>query len=103
MRLPSRLKLAEELLNEARKRRVQGLVTYGEFNPETDKRILSREAIFEAVDIINYLMFYAAKHRNCFFEDERGFLKKARQQVYELFVTLKHLEAIETKRKGGAS
>ena len=101
MRLPSRTKLAAEYVLLAKKRRVEGLPVYGDFDPDTDTRNLSREAILEDVDVHNYLHFQKIK-----FPELHEMNLKAKRQAFELYVTLRHLEEMEkelTIKIGGAA
>ena len=57
-----REQLLREFANEARKREIQGLAVYGNFDPETDTRILTVEAQLEVVDAFQYCRFLLRKH-----------------------------------------
>lgn len=100
MRLPSKTKLAEELITLAERRRTQGLAVYGDFDPATDKRTLSREAIEECADIYNYLHFTKIK-----FPKMKQAAQKIQRQVYEVYVSLRFLEKseIEANSEEGGS
>ena len=54
--------LLKEFIAEGTRREFAGLKTYGRFDPKTDTRNLSREAIDEAIDILNYCRFLVRKH-----------------------------------------
>jgi len=54
--------LLKDFVAEGVRREFAGLVNYGRFDPQTDTRTLSREAIDEAVDILNYCRFLVRKH-----------------------------------------
>jgi hypothetical protein len=99
MRLPSRIRLAEQFVTKAEARRIQGLATYGDFDPEKDKRTLSEEAIEEVVDAYNYLYFFIQKH-----PEHRQFTRKAKKKAFELYTILRHLKELETTtREGGGN
>jgi hypothetical protein len=99
VRLPSKTRLAEELVTLAERRRTQGLATYGDFDPENDKRILSREGIEELADCYNYLHFAKIK-----FPKFKNQIQKAQKKVFEAYVDLRFLENAEiaenTKPRG---
>ena len=94
-KLQSKTLLAEEYLTKALNREVQGLATYGDFNPKTDNRILSIEAQEECIDILNYLRFFEKKYGKS--QEVTGI----KQMAFKLYVELKRLELAETSTKGG--
>jgi len=93
--LPSKKELAKEYIQKALTREAQGLSTYGDFNPKTDTRILSLEAIDECIDILNYLRFYEKKFGKSL---EVTHIK---QMAFKLYVELRRLELLETSKRGG--
>ena len=90
MRLPSKTKLAEEYVTLAEKRRYKGLAVYGDFDPKEDDRILAWECIEEIVDAYNYLYFAKQKYPKF-----KTLAQKAQKQLFDAFVTLRHLEELE--------
>jgi len=93
--LPPKKKLAEEYLQKAISRETQGLATYGDFDPKTDTRVLSWEAIDECVDILNYLRFYEKKYGKSLE------VTTIKQMAFKLYVELRRLELVETAKRGG--
>jgi len=57
-----RERFLRNFVDEAKKREIQGLAVYGDFDPKTDTRILSVEAQEEAIDVLNYCRFLLRKH-----------------------------------------
>ena len=53
--------LARMFQKEADDRMSKGLLVYGDFDPSTDSRILSQEAMDELVDVMNYMRMYEQK------------------------------------------
>jgi hypothetical protein len=87
------LGLTREYTSRYRARIVQGLATYGEFDPATDARCLSGEAIEELLDVGSYLEFLEEKH------PEMGSgVQKCRAKAILLYGELRKLERLELKR-----
>ena len=57
----TKAKLARMFQKEADDRMSKGLPIYGDFNPNTDQRILTQEACDEMVDCMNYMRMYSQK------------------------------------------
>jgi hypothetical protein len=85
-----RLALIREFTAKYRARIVLGLATYGEFDPATDTRRLSHEAIEECLDIGSYLEMLEQKHPVL----ERK-IQRIRAKTILLYGELKRLEAEE--------
>jgi len=87
--------LVREFYDRYESRIAAGLATYGEFDPLTDKRCLSHEAIEECLDIGSYLSMLEEKHpRLC------SGVQKLRAKTILLYGELKKLEAAERKEVG---
>ena len=84
------LALAQEFYDRYQNRITAGLATYGEFQPESDKRVLSHEAIEECLDIGSYLDFLEQKHPSL-----RLRIQKIRANTILLYGELKTLEEAE--------
>ena len=82
--------LMDEYYNRYQNRIVGGMATYGEFDPSTDRRVLSREAIEECLDIGSYLDFLEQKHPTL-----RLRIQKIRANTILLYGELKTLESAE--------
>lgn len=82
--------LANEYISRYRGRIVRGLAVYGEFNPATDTRCLSQEAIEECLDIGSYLEFLELKDNRL-----TGRIQKIRAKTILLYGELKKLEEAE--------
>ena len=79
--------LLKEFVAEGVRREFAGLQTYGRFDPKTDTRILSREAIDEVTDILNYCRFLLRKHPQ--------FREKATSVIRLAFATYVELRKLE--------
>jgi hypothetical protein len=55
-------KFAEEYVHRAKAREFRGLAVYGEYDPQTDKRIMAVEAQNEVLDTYVYLKMLKKKH-----------------------------------------
>ena len=82
--------LAQEFYDRYQNRITAGLATYGEFQPESDKRVLAHEAIEEALDIGSYLDFLEQKHPTL-----SGRIQKIRANTILLYGELRTLEDSE--------
>ncbi len=67
-----------------------GFAIYGDFEPTTDKRVLSREAIEEIRDAWNYMKFLELKRPGL-----RSPIQKIRAKLVMVYGELKKLEASE--------
>ena len=98
---PERLKLIREFTAKYRARIVKGLATYGEFDKDTDTRILSREAQEEVLDVGSYLEFLEIKHPDPNLQLK---IQRVRAKAILLYGELKQLEQdelIRTPARGG--
>ena len=82
--------LRDEFISKYRSRIVSGLAKYGEFDPATDKRVLSVEAQEECLDIGSYLEFLESKYNSMSAQ-----VQKVRAKTILLYGDLKKLEAEE--------
>ena len=82
--------LLREFYSRYRSRIVSGLATYGEFNPATDTRCLSGEAIEEILDVGSYLEFLEAKR-----PDLTSGIQKVRAKAIMMYGMLRRLEEVE--------
>jgi len=82
--------LVKEFYDRYQNRITAGLATYGEFDANSDKRLLSREAIEECLDIGSYLDFLEQKHPSL-----RLRIQKIRANTILLYGELKTLEEAE--------
>ena len=85
--------LIREFVSKYRARIVRGLAVYGEFDPKTDKRCLSHEAIEEILDVGSYLEMLDEKH-----PDLAKPIQKLRAKAILLYGGLKELETLERER-----
>jgi hypothetical protein len=91
------LALIREFTSRYRSRIVAGLATYGEFDPATDTRCLSAEAIEECLDIGSYLEMLEEK-----WPELTPQVNKVRVKTIGLYADLRGLEALErTQGKEG--
>lgn len=84
------LSLIREYVSRYRTRIAGGLATYGEFDPATDTRCLSEEAIEECLDIGSYLEMLEQKR-----PDLAGRVQKIRAKAILLYGELKKLKESE--------
>ena len=89
----SKTSLIREFHAKYRARITQGLAVYGEFDPKTDKRILTREGIEECLDVGSYLEMLEQKHPPL-----SPKIKRIRASVILLYGELKKLEEDELSR-----
>jgi len=82
--------LVKEFYDKYQSRITQGLSIYGEFDANSDKRVLSHEAIEECLDIGSYLDFLEQKHPTL-----RLRIQKVRANTILLYGALKALEEAE--------
>ena len=91
--MDSREALLKEYTARYRRRITQGLATYGEFDPATDKRNMCREAQEEALDIGSYMEML---------EQKRPDLKtKTRRILAKAVVLYGMLKKLEQEEGGG--
>src|SRR3990172_4885723 len=86
MRMDKR-KLLDEFCAEARKRELQGMQTYGPFDPEEDTRNLSQEAQDEVIDVLNYMRFFHRKYPDAYEHN-----LSVRRLAFSLYCALRELE-----------
>ncbi len=91
--MTDRAALIREYVSKYRTRIVQGLAVYGEFDPKTDKRCLSHEAIEECLDIGSYLEMLETKR-----PELTSGIQKIRAKSILLYGELKKLETLEKAR-----
>ncbi len=91
--MADRLDLIREFVSKYRARITRGLATYGEFDPATDTRCLSHEAIEEVLDVGSYLEFLEAKR-----PDLSSPIQKIRAKAIVMYGELKKLEVLERAR-----
>jgi len=82
--------LIREYTSKYRNRITKGLAVYGEFDPDTDTRCLSYEAIEECLDVGSYLEMLEEKR-----PELTPHVNKARVKAIGLYAELKALEALE--------
>lgn len=85
--------LIREFVAKYRRRITQGLAVYGEFDPTTDQRCLSHEALEECLDIGSYLEMLEEKHPGL-----GSYIQKIRAKTILLYGELKKLESLEKAR-----
>ena len=86
------LLLVKEYYDKYRSRIVRGLATYGEFDPATDKRVLSVEMQEECLDIGSYLEMWDQKYTS---KAASTAAQKARAYFILGYGMLKELEELE--------
>ena len=87
------LALINEFTAKYRRRIAQGLAVYGEFDPSTDTRCLSHEAIEECLDIGSYLEMLEEKRPELVSR-----IQKIRAKTILLYGELKKLEDAESAK-----
>lgn len=85
--------LTREFVARYQRRITQGLATYGEFDPTTDKRNLAHEAIEECLDIGSYMEMCEQK--------TPALAKKCRRIVSKAIVLYGLLKKLEQEEGGG--
>ena len=89
--------LLSEFTRRYRSRIRDGLETYGKFNPDTDTRCLSREAVEECLDVGSYLEMLEEK-----WPDLTVDVNRVRSRLILLYSDLRGLEDMERSlEKGG--
>ena len=86
------LALAQEFYDRYQSRIVQGLATYGEFDPATDKRVLAVEMQEECLDVGSYLSMWDQKYTS---KVASTAAQKARAYFILGYGMLKELEELE--------
>lgn len=94
--MPSWFELARDFVRECRNGERTGFAKYGEFDPTTDKRILSQEAIEETRDCWVYLDFLKRKR-----PDLNGKIVDAKQITFDLYRVLRELKGLELNTEKG--
>lgn len=84
------MSLIREFHQKYRARIARGLATYGEFAPLSDKRVLSREAVEEVLDVGSYMEMLEEKHPSL-----RPSIQKIRVRAIVLYGELLKLEQEE--------
>jgi hypothetical protein len=82
--------LIREFYLKCESREIGGLVTYGEFVPETDTRVLAVDIQEELLDCGNYLIFMERKYPNLTPE-----IQRFRAKVILMYGESKELEELE--------
>jgi hypothetical protein len=94
----SRRELAEEFIIECKKREIQGLVTYGDFDPKTDERNMLHEGIDEVCDVFNYNKF-----DSLVYPDRQEHHYRVKSLALALYIALREEEEYRTRKKGGGA
>jgi hypothetical protein len=91
--------LLAEFTARYRRRITQAIPKYGEFDAATDKRILSEEAIEEALDVGSYMEFLEEKHPALARDCRRATVKAI--ALYQLLKKVKEKELALREEGGG--